>query len=113
MLVLRDLSSIAQLKDPELRKLIDERVEALGEFDDCELQELVTFIVVEPGDSLATLDDQLGFSVLNRPFELCEEHAGYFELLFVISNDGSGSRSSSRGIRTLIPGCWPCVRSMP
>lgn len=104
MLVLRNLASIAQLTDPELRTLIEQRVHALSEFDDCMLSELVMFLVVEPGDPLGDLDAQLGFPVMgNRfddarfgdsgfepSFELLEEHAGYYEIVFVLSDDGFG-----------------------
>lgn len=104
MHVLRDRQSVAKVVDPSLRALIEQRVEALSEFDDCELHELVTFVVVEPSDSVEALDAQLGIHVLvNRldgtrfgesgftpSFELLEEHAGYFEIVFVLSDDGFG-----------------------
>ena len=91
MRVLRDKASIAQLEDPDLRALIEQRVVALAEdFDDYELHELVTFVVVEAGDSLQAIDEHLGFSILTRPFELLEEHPGWFEVVFVISDDGYG-----------------------
>ena len=93
MQILRDEASIAQLKDPDLRALIQQRTEALlHEFDDMALHELVTFVVVEPGDSLQDLEGQLGCTALGfapSP-ELIEEHPGYFEMVFVISDDGYG-----------------------
>ena len=104
MRVLRDRQSIAAIVDPALRILIEQRVESLSEFDDCELHELVTFVVVEPGDSLEAIDSQLGFPILtNRfdgirfgesgftpSFDILEEHAGYYEIVFVLSDDGFG-----------------------
>ena len=89
MQILRDEASIAQLKDPDLRALIAQRAKSLlNDFDDMALRELVTFLVVEPGDSLADLEGQLGTT--DALPELVEEHPGYFELVFVISDDGFG-----------------------
>ena len=104
MQVLRDQASISTIDDPELRTLIEKRVQTLAEFDDYELHELVNFLVVEPGDALQALDLQLGFPILeNRfdgsrfgdpgftpSFDLLEEHAGCYEIVFVVSDDGFG-----------------------
>ena len=90
MLVLRDRASIAQLQDPELRSLIEQRVVSLVEFDDYDLDQLVTFLVVEPCDSLEAIDDQLGFQILAGTPELLEEHSRWYEIVFVLSDDGYG-----------------------
>ena len=104
MRTLRDLQAISALTEPALRALIEKSVKALSEFDDCELHELVTFIVVEPGDPLRLVDTQLGFPILSNrfdgsrfgdlnftpSFDLLEEHAGYFEIVFVLRDDGYG-----------------------
>lgn len=105
MLVLSDPASIAALEDPELRALIEKRIEPFTEFDDYELDELVSIVIVEPGDELAALDLQLGFPVLeNRfdgtrfgdpdftpSFEMLVEHAGCYEIVFVFGDDGYGA----------------------
>lgn len=90
MQVLRDRASIVALEDPTLRALIEKRVEALAEFDDCPLEALVTFIVVEPGDTLKAIDAVLGRSVVGGTHELIEAHAGFYEMVFVLSDDGAG-----------------------
>lgn len=78
-----DASTIA---DPELHQLIARVHESVIEFP-----EILCFIlIVEAGDSTATLDAQLGFPILTTPREILEEYDGYFEMLFVISDDGSG-----------------------
>jgi hypothetical protein len=93
MQILRDEAQIASLKDPDLRALIQARAQSLlHDFDDMALHELVTFVVVEPGDSLRDLEGLVGFASLGfapSP-ELVEEHAGYVELVFVLSDDGFG-----------------------
>lgn len=90
MLILSEPTSIAGMGDAELIRLLRHRVDALQEFDDYALGDLVRFVVVEPGDSLQDLDAQLGFSARDKPFELLEEHPGYYELVFVVSDDGFG-----------------------
>ena len=70
--------------------MIERCVASLSDFDDCNLAELVTFIVVEPGDSVEAIDDALGFPILNRPFELLADHADWYEMVFVLSDDGYG-----------------------
>jgi len=90
MLVLRDRESIASLPDLHLRTLIERCVASLRDFDDCDMAELVTFIVVEPGDSLHAIDAALGFPILSRPFELLADHLDWYEMVFVLSDDGYG-----------------------
>jgi hypothetical protein len=106
MLVLRDPKALFQVDDRRLRALLARRTEDLlaEAGGDHELRDLVTFVVIGPGDSLEAMEAQLGFPVLrNRfdgtrfgdpgfapSFELIEEHAGYYELVFVLSDDGFG-----------------------
>ena len=90
MQVVRDRAAVAAITDAPLRAIIEERVQSLDEFNDHELDELVMFVVVQPGDTLEALDAQLGFSVLGATPELIEEHAGYFEVVFIVSDDGYG-----------------------
>jgi hypothetical protein len=92
MLVLRDVQALFQADDPQLRRLLAARAQALleeygGEYA---LRDLVTFVVLGPGDALESLDRQLGFSALAHPVELVEEHPGHYELVFVVSDDGYG-----------------------
>jgi hypothetical protein len=104
MRVIRDADSVAQVSDPDVRQLIQRRIRDLTESGDYELADLAFFIVVEPGDPLSALDAQLGFPVLcnrwdgtrydepafTRSWEILEESAGCFEIVFVLSDDGFG-----------------------
>jgi hypothetical protein len=61
-------------------------------------------IVVEPGDSLEVLEQEIGFPILRNPFdstrygeldftpsfEALEEHASCYEMVFILSDGGSG-----------------------
>lgn len=91
MQVLRDYESIAAVRDLHLLALLEKCAASLtADFDEYELSELVTFIVIEPGDSLADIDTALGFPILTHPFELIADHADWYELVFVVSDDGYG-----------------------
>jgi len=105
VLVLRDREAAVRLGDPLLRSLILQRIDALTEeCPDYALEQLVRFVIVEPGDRPESLAGQLGFHPLtNRwdgapfgspgfapSFELAEEHGAWYELVFVLGDDGFG-----------------------
>ena len=103
MIVIRDLPAIDAIPDPDLRYLIQQRAAALAEYE-LPLADLALFIIVQPGDTITAIDDCLGFSILaNRwtgirygqsgftpSWEVIEEHAHWYELVFVLSDDGFG-----------------------
>jgi hypothetical protein len=90
MLILRDIKALFQADDPWLRALLARRTKDILDNvdDDYHLHELVTFVVVGPGDSREALDRELGFPL--DAFETLEEHAGYYEIVYVVSDDGYG-----------------------
>ena len=91
MQVVRDRADVAAIADAALRTLVEERVQALAdEYANLELHELVTFVIVEAGDTLAAIDAQLGFSIVDALPELVEQHGDYFEIVIVVSDDGYG-----------------------
>ena len=99
MLVINDQSSLSHLPDSDVRDLIQQRMDEYGSDAD-----LATFIVVEPGDPLESLDAQLGFSILSNrfdgtrygdpdfapSFEVAEDHGAFFEVVFVLADYGDG-----------------------
>jgi hypothetical protein len=103
MQVIRDDSDVARIECAELRELIEHRISEYSEYVE-HFNELVTFILVEPGDCIADVDSALGFSVLTNRFDgtpygdagftpswdVLEEHAGNYELVYVLSDDGAG-----------------------
>lgn len=107
MYVLRDAVAVRAFLvagiDAELTALIHGRVEALAEYTD-EIGELVTFIVVQSGDSAEQIGTALGFDILSNRFDMTAfgapgfapswdglaEHAGWFDLTYVLSDDGFG-----------------------
>ena len=107
MYVLRDAAAVRAFLsagvDAELQGLIDGRIGELAEYTD-EIGELVTFIVVQAGDAVEQIDAALGFGILSHRFDAVPfgapgfmpswesliEHAGWFELTYVLGDDGFG-----------------------
>ena len=89
--------------DPTLRRLLSLRIAGLQPYG-CDLAELVTFLVIEPGDTLTDVEGALGFSPLVNlvdgarfpdpefmpSWEWVEAHPGWFEAVFVLTDDGFG-----------------------
>jgi hypothetical protein len=90
MLVIADDLALRNLSDGPLQALLQQRTEELNEEADGGWTELVRFVALQPGDSLEVLNAELGFPILEQPFELIEEHAAWFEMVFVLSDDGVG-----------------------
>ena len=84
MEILKDGAAVEQYlnttPDPELRKLMTDRVQALGDY---ELSEIAHFYVVETADELASLN-------LPDLYEIREDHDHWTELVYVLSDDGFG-----------------------
>jgi hypothetical protein len=80
--------------DPCVTALIQQRVEELTD-EDTNMEDLVVFVILEAGDGIEQLQDQLDMSVmtdLGTPlWEVIEEHATCYELVFVFSSSGFGT----------------------
>ena len=102
MQIIRDPAETALITDPVLRHLVEATIAALSQDEPYDPEVLGYFLIVEPGDTVAELDAQIGFSILanrwtgirfdapgyTQHFEVLEEHAGYFEMVFIVSDDG-------------------------
>ncbi|WP_137916815.1 hypothetical protein [Hydrogenophaga sp. 2FB] len=90
MQVMRDSASIrGSVTDPTLAPLIARLIDDLSDYD-CDLSQMVHIVVIDPGDALMTIDAELGFQLLDRPLDVIEAHPGWFELTYVLSDDGFG-----------------------
>ena len=90
--------------DPQLRMLLLKRLDMLSEFSDFDLSELAHFVIVEPGDTLATIEAELSFSpfvnfvdgarypdaAFTPNWEWLIDHGPWFELVFALSDSGFG-----------------------
>jgi len=102
MQIIRDPANLGSIADPELRHLIEKTIRDLSEDYPYDANVLGYFLIVEPGDSLDAINAQLGFNILcnrwtgirfdqpaySQSFECLDEHAGYYEMVFIISDDG-------------------------
>jgi len=103
VIVVRDLPTIDQISNLQIRELVRQRINDLGgeAFDS---NELGYFLVVESSDTLDALSAQLGFELLqNRftgipfnatgftpSFEFIEEFPACFDMVFVLDDTGIG-----------------------
>lgn len=80
--------------DPCVSALIQHRMEELID-EDTSMEELVVFVILEAGDGIEQLQAQMDMPVmtdLGTPlWEVIEEHATCFELVFVLSSSGYGT----------------------
>lgn len=108
MLVIRSSSAmthvLAGLLDPLLSQLLQQRRAQLEACEGYDLGELAHFLIVQPGDRLIAIETELGFSPLANfidgvrfpdpafapSWEWIADHGGWFELTFILSDDGFG-----------------------
>ena len=98
------LAAASTHPDTQLRHLLTLRIESLVEFNDIDLADLLQVLVLESGDSVADMFGHLGLCpdhlALSYPdpalpdfcpaWEVIEAHGRWFELTFVLRDDGSG-----------------------
>ena len=96
--------ALASSIDDELKSLLALRRDQLLHDTDYKLEELAHFVVVQPGDPLDAVETALGFPVTvnlvdgarfgdpdyEPSFEWVEQHGGWWELAYVLSDDGFG-----------------------
>ena len=106
MLSIRDSAAmqraLSEPLDPDLRTILLNRLDLLSEFSDFDLSELAHFIIIEPGDSVAAVEDELSFSpfvnfvdgarfgdaAFTPSFEWIILHGLWFEMVFALSDSG-------------------------
>lgn len=103
MLLIRSSAAMARALDSPL----DETLRALlltrlGQLTDHALAEIACFLIIESGEDAGDIERELGFSPLSNPiddtrygdpdfspfWEWVERHDGWFELVFVLTDDG-------------------------
>ena len=94
MLILKSPSSFESITDHDILKLVKMRHDQLGDemFD--------SVIIIEAGDSLSDIEEEIGFSILTNLFddkrypdpdyvpcfEVLEDHGGCYEMVFILSD---------------------------
>ena len=104
MQILRDPAATTTIADPELRALLDERFADLCQDEPYDPELLGYFVVVEPGDGVEALEAATGCPIVHDlfretrfgdpdfspAFEWLAEHQGYYEVAFILNDDGYG-----------------------
>jgi len=104
MQIIRSPADAAMITNIELRTCIEKVISDLSEDYPYDPDVLGHFLIVELGDSLATINTQLGLDILankwtgirfdqpgyTQSFEVLDEHANWFEMVFILSDDGFG-----------------------
>ncbi len=94
MIIIRNSASMASISNPLVRQRYAE-ISALGD---------VHFVIVQTGDTVADLERECGFPILTNMvndtrfgdddftpcFEVLEEHARCYEMVFILNDEGSG-----------------------
>ena len=104
MLLLFGPSGVSRIAEPDLRQLVAQRFVQIcaGEPYDVDMHGYM--IVVEPGDSVAALEDECSCPILHNlfdetrfgepgyapSFEHLEDRGCCYEMVFILSDDGSG-----------------------
>lgn len=90
--------------DITLRALLLRRMSQLTGYDSHDLGDLANFLVVQEGDTATQAEAEVGFPILTNfvdgqrfgdpeftpSWEWIEDHGGWFELVYVLTDDGFG-----------------------
>lgn len=104
MIILHGPSLIHHIADPSIRNLVSQRFSQILSGEPYDYDQHGYMIVVEPGDSIESLESETCCSILHNAFdnthfgeadftpcfEALEEHSHCFEMLFILSDSGFG-----------------------
>ena len=99
MLILKSPSSFDSITDPDILSLVKLRHVQLGD------ELFGSVIIVEAGDSLSDIEEEIGFSILTNLFddvrypdpdfvpcfEAMEDHGAFYEMVFILSDGDDGT----------------------
>ena len=94
MLKIRNPSQLNTIIDTDIHKLLTLRLSQLGS------TLTAPMIIIEPGDSLSSIEKEIGFTILTNLFdditypdpdfmpscEVLEDHGGFYEMLFILGD---------------------------
>lgn len=87
------LAFLEDYPDTCIKALIRQRMAELIDTETA-MEELVVFVILEPDDGIDQLQNQMDFQVLTDLgcplWEVIEQHATCYELVFVLSSSGQG-----------------------
>jgi hypothetical protein len=87
------LAFLGDYPDPCVSALIRQRMTELID-DDTSMEELVVFVILEAGEGVDQLQTQMTMQIMTDQgsplWEVIEQHASCYELVFVLSSSGLG-----------------------
>lgn len=88
------LAFVESYPDRCITALIQQRMEELTD-EETTMEELLVFVILESGDGIEQLQNQMDMRVMSdlgsALWEVIEEHATIYELVFVLSSSGFGT----------------------
>ncbi|MDP1927577.1 MAG: hypothetical protein Q8K62_03600 [Thiobacillus sp.] len=104
MLILRDPALASSIVDPDVRSLVEQRFAEVCAGEAYDYDSHGYMIVVEPGDSVESLEQEISCRILHNlfddarfgdpdfspSFEALEDHAGCYEMVFILNDEGFG-----------------------
>ena len=102
MIILHGPSSISSIPDLSIRALASHRFSQILSGEPYDYDQHGYMIIVEPGDSIESLESETGCSIIHNAFdgthfsdsdftpcfEALEEHSHCFEMLFILNDEG-------------------------
>ena len=104
MICIRGPGQARRIEDPDIRRLVQQRFAEICNGEPYDPEVHGEMIVVEPGDTLQSLEGDSGVPIATNPFddarypdpdfvpvcEYLEEHSPCYEMMFLFSDDGAG-----------------------
>ena len=104
MIRIRGPDQVRRTTDPDIRRLVEQRFAEVCNGDPYDPDVHGEMIVVEPGDTLQSLEGESGVPIASNPFddvrfpdpdfvpvcEYLEEQSRCYEALYLFSDDGAG-----------------------
>jgi hypothetical protein len=87
MIILRDPQQLSQITQPDIKAFLRQR---FRDFEPYDPDEHGFFLLVEPNDSIAALETETGYSLLDPCFEYIADHGHFFEMTYLITDSGFG-----------------------
>ena len=104
MLLIRGPDQARRISDPDIRRLVEQRFAEVCDGEPYDPDVHGEMMVVEPGDTLQSLEGGSGVPIATNPFddsrfpdpdfvpvcEYLEDHSRCYEMMFLFSDDGAG-----------------------
>ena len=90
MQVIRSPADAANIADAAIRQMILQRIDAIASDEPYDASLHGYFLVLEDGDTLNAINQQVGFDLLAKPYEILEEYPSAYDLLYIVCDDGFG-----------------------